>query len=191
MMQSAVVTDVRQVAYRALLTYATRRGFNEHALASMLASYLCGESDMPVRLGLDDVNFAQMLSFHFPGYAWPDVGGPGEWDASGMPEKGELESLLLDYAAPHVKLQPWWIGIVIAGCAGRDHMWRDMGLFERRDLSLLLQENFPQLAAKNDRDMKWKKFIYKQLCEREGIIACPAPTCDQCASFKECFSPED
>jgi nitrogen fixation protein NifQ len=51
-------------------------------------------------------------------------------------------------------------------------------------------ENFPHLAAKNDRDMKWKRFLYRQLCEREGIHICPAPSCQVCTDYAKCFAPE-
>jgi len=32
-----------------------------------------------------------------------------------------------------------------------------------------MRRNFPPLAARNRKDMKWKRFLYKQLCEAEGI----------------------
>ncbi|GBE11207.1 nifQ [bacterium BMS3Abin12] len=51
--------------------------------------------------------------------------------------------------------------------------------------------NFPELAARNDRNMKWKKFLYKQLCEREGIHACRAPSCQVCIDYAQCFGPEE
>jgi NifQ len=35
-----------------------------------------------------------------------------------------------------------------------------------------LQTHFPTLAAKTIGDMKWKKFFYRQLCERAGIPIC-------------------
>jgi len=54
-----------------------------------------------------------------------------------------------------------------------------------------MTRNFPVLAAKNDRDMKWKKFLYKQLCQREGIYICRAPSCEVCADYAKCFGPEE
>jgi nitrogen fixation protein NifQ len=38
--------------------------------------------------------------------------------------------------------------------------------------------------------MKWKKFFYRQLCEREGIPVCNAPNCAVCADMALCFGPE-
>ena len=72
-----------------------------------------------------------------------------------------------------------------------DHLWQDLGLWSRQDLSALMADNFPALKAKNDRDMKWKKFLYKQLCNQEGIYTCRSPSCEVCADYQACFGPED
>jgi nitrogen fixation protein NifQ len=80
---------------------------------------------------------------------------------------------------------------IAAGCLGDQHLWRDLGLHDRPTLRLLFEEYFPSLAARNDRDMRWKKFLYKCLCRWEGFHVCRAPSCDECSSYEECFSPED
>ena len=58
-----------------------------------------------------------------------------------------------------------------------DHLWQDLGLPARGELTALMRRNFPTLAARNVKDMKWKRFLYKQLCEAEGIYTCRAPSC--------------
>ncbi|WP_429451885.1 nitrogen fixation protein NifQ [Paraburkholderia sp. WC7.3g] len=35
--------------------------------------------------------------------------------------------------------------------------------------------------------MKWRKFLYKQVCEREALIICKA---SNCGDFADCFGPE-
>lgn len=82
-------------------------------------------------------------------------------------------------------------GIVAAGCFGDQHLWRDLGLSDRLQLRALFETYFEPFAARNDRDMRWKKYIYRRLCRWEGFDACPFPTCTECPSFAECFSPED
>jgi nitrogen fixation protein NifQ len=72
-----------------------------------------------------------------------------------------------------------------------DHLWQDRGLWSRADLIALMRRNFPALARRNVKDMKWKRFLYKQLCEAEGIFTCRAPLCEACADFHVCFVPED
>ena len=51
--------------------------------------------------------------------------------------------------------------------------------------------HFSALALRNNQDMKWKKFLYKQLCEQEGINACRAPSCEVCTDYLKCFGPEE
>lgn len=64
--------------------------------------------------------------------------------------------------------------IVSRAYQGNDHLWQEMGLWSRDQLSALMLRNFPSLAQRNMQDMKWKKFIYKQLCDAEGIYTCRA-----------------
>lgn len=72
-----------------------------------------------------------------------------------------------------------------------DHLWQDMGLACRGDLSALIAELFPALHARNTRSMRWKKFFYRELCEAEGFVLCAAPSCGACADHAACFGPED
>ena len=70
-------------------------------------------------------------------------------------------------------------------------MARVGGLPSRTDLSLLIAHWFPTLAARNGQNMKWKKFLYKQLCLREDLLICKAPTCGVCTEYAVCFGPQD
>lgn len=80
---------------------------------------------------------------------------------------------------------------VATACMGDNHLWQDMGLPNRGALSELMRTRFPALAAKNTEDMKWKKFFYKQLCERADIFICKSPSCGVCVDYDRCFGPED
>jgi len=182
--------EARQMVFSELMATSTG-GENAVYLASMLASWLTGEGVLPERMGLTPESFAAMMRRFFPDFSLPRTRGGGGDPLSDMPERQELAALFAENYADTDEQRVWIADIVIAGCAGHHHLWEDLGLFCRRDLSAMMQANFPPLAERNARDMKWKKFIYKQLCEREGIIACPAPTCDACADFKVCFAPED
>lgn len=81
-------------------------------------------------------------------------------------------------------------GTVAAGCLGEQHLWRDMGLPDRATLRALLETYFAPFAEGNHRDMRWKKYIYRRLCRWDGFEACRAPSCGECDSYDECFSPE-
>ncbi|MCH2242435.1 MAG: nitrogen fixation protein NifQ, partial [Aquabacterium sp.] len=84
----------------------------------------------------------------------------------------------------------WAAHAVATASLGDDHLWQDLGLPSRAVLGELMQRCFPTLAARNTRDMKWKKFLYKQLCEREGLFICKAPSCQACSDQPLCFGPE-
>jgi nitrogen fixation protein NifQ len=103
----------------------------------------------------------------------------------------DLRELLLANRNGRHDSEIWLADILIAGCLGDDHLWQDLGLWNRADLSQLMHQNFRSLALRNDKDMKWKKFLYKQLCETEGIYTCRAPSCAVCADYANCFGPED
>ena len=108
-----------------------------------------------------------------------------------IPELDDIEHLLLDYRAGGRDSEVWLARIAACGCAGRDHLWQDLGLANRKELSLLMESAFPTLAELNVGDMKWKKFIYRQYCARDGIYVCPAPSCGVCIDYAKCFAPEE
>jgi nitrogen fixation protein NifQ len=78
---------------------------------------------------------------------------------------------------------------LVAGCAGENHLWEDMGLPDRETLSRLIRHYFPALFHKNKANMRWKKFFYKQLCDRVESRVCKAPSCGECIDYASCFGP--
>lgn len=171
---------------------ACARGLpNDDLLACMLATGSQGGGGLPPDLGLGAAALGDLLERHFPGAQWPLPAPVDAPNAERQSELGDLVRLLLAHRAQADLSEPWIARIVAAGCMGRDHLWQDLGLWSRRDLSVLMAANFPELAARNDRDMKWKKFLYKQLCIQEGIHTCRAPSCEVCADYVHCFGPEE
>ena len=160
-------------------------------LAQIVSSWLVGEGVLPDRLGLSAAQF-QALCVKYPASELPEIAPSGSsLDFSRMLEKQDLEQLLRHFAAPDIAETEWLIAIIVAACLGSDHLWQDLGLWSRKELSAMLQHNFPDLAARNSKDMKWKKFLYKQLCEAEGLYVCRAPSCEVCQDYQQCFGPED
>lgn len=156
-------------------------------LASILAGQASGAGCLPADLGLGPERHAEMLAACFPGADVPATQRP----ATPIPELDDLEKLLRDHRADRSPAETWLATIVATACAGADHLWQDLGLTRRAELSQLMEVNFPALAALNSGDMKWKKFLYRQLCAREGIYVCPAPSCGVCKDFAQCFGPEN
>ncbi len=103
-------------------------------------------------------------------------------------EQQELTALLEQYRNPEV--DPVLSVIIATGCLGGDHLWRDLGFDNRDWLSEMMAVAYPELKAKNSKDMKWKRFLYKQLCETGGHYVCRAPSCEECATYADCFGPE-
>ena len=164
----------------------------EETLARILSSWVFGAGAMPEWLGLGRERFAEMLDGHFPGLKVDEFNHLGAaLPAERLDEMDDLYRLLLLNRSGRHDSEFWMVDIVIAGCLGNDHLWQDLGLWQRADLSRLMQDNFSSLAGRNDKDMKWKKFLYKQLCETEGIYTCRAPSCAVCADYEHCFGPED
>jgi len=156
-------------------------------LASMLAGRALNEGIMPAMLGLPAADFEPLWRAYFPGPHLRLENGATE----DIPEIDDLIALLLDYRGGPAQSFDWMARIVAYGCAGRDHLWQDLGLANRGELSVLMTCAFPALAAENTGDMKWKKFIYRHYCQRDGIYVCPAPSCGECADYAKCFAPEE
>lgn len=184
----------REALFATLMVHVrdgVRSDVNAGFVAQMLASWQTGEGGLPAGMGLTPESYDAMTVHFFSGISLRKrTDASFDW-LEAMPEKAELDMLFEHYAVDTHPQRQWIASMVIAGCLGHRHLWEDLGLFSRADLTAMIAENFPALAEKNTRDMKWKKFIYKQLCEREGIIACPAPTCDACADFHVCFGSEE
>ncbi len=181
---------MRQQHYQQLI--ACSNGLpNSEFLAQIIASWLEGEGALPNFLGLIDLEFHQLLAYYFPNYFISIFPLKRKIDFSRMTEKGELQQFLRHFAVQQNDEIEWLISIIVAACLGENHLWQDLGLFSRDALSALLKKNFPEMAAQNVYDMKWKKFIYKQLCDAEGIYVCRSPSCEYCTDYLNCFGDED
>ena len=164
----------------------------EAALARILASWSLGMGGMPDYLGLSEADFLRMMAYSFPDYDVDELNQKGDpIDVQRLDESEDLRKLLMNNRTGNSDSEIWMVDIVIAGCLGNDHLWQDLGLWKRADLSKLMKDNFLPLASRNVKDMKWKKFLYKQLCETEGIYTCRAPSCEACADYNNCFGPEE
>ncbi|XSG84964.1 MAG: nitrogen fixation protein NifQ [Methylohalobius sp. ZOD2] len=179
-------------AVHARLIGLTRGLPNDDLFARILASRACGQGVLPSGLGLTPGNYARMIARHFPGLDWPM---PDFGDRDKAREEAllldDLRRLLLSFRAGRDLSECWLADTVAAGCMGSDHLWQDLGLGCRADLSRLIGINFPGLSQRNDKDMKWKKFLYKQLCVLEDLNLCRAPSCEECSDYGNCFGPED
>lgn len=105
-------------------------------------------------------------------------------------EEPDLRAMILDHRAGQAEEEEWLAAIVARRCNAANHLWQDMGFAGRSDLGTLFRRHFPALVAANSGDMKWKKFFYRQLCQREGFLLCKSPNCDCCDDHDACFGGE-
>ena len=180
---------------------------NARLLSQLLHSQRQGKGCLPYCLGLMPLDFVwllhqylsdsplleQLIDPNSPGNQMAMEKGSMRQDLLQMRQDEWLEvrDLVLAARAGKSDFEVPLAGILAAGCLGGDHLWRDLGLKSRMELSELMSCHFPELAARNSGDMKWKKFFYKQLCEQEGGYVCRAPTCEQCTAYNDCFGPEE
>lgn len=159
-------------------------------LARMLAAQAEGHSVLDARLGLEPPAFSLLMRRYFPHAGACLNALPSGLGAPPAPERAQLRQLMLGFRAARDESEVWLAEILAAGCNGQEHLWYDLGLWSRMDLQTLLIHNFPGLARKNHLDMRWKKFLYRQLCMDTGLTYCRTPSCAACADFAECFAPE-
>ncbi|WFU51759.1 nitrogen fixation protein NifQ [Sinorhizobium terangae] len=169
--------------------------FDEHVLACVLSRALeeieAGEATATEATGLSRVELLDILTRSFPtslihGFSLEEVTDPEIGT-----EEELLRGLLLTHARPGDPASARFAKIIARRALRNDHLWQDLGLFDRSELSRLLATHFPNLAAGNTGNMKWKKYLYSKLCEAEGFSLCAAPSCRECHEFKGCFGSEE
>ena len=145
----------------------------------------------PLVRGLTEARFQRLMNEIFDDCALTNGEAPTGPRPADADEFDDLVALLLDHRAEPTEERAWLAFAMASAAMGEDHLWQDMGLPSRDVLSDLIGEHFPALRAANAGNMKWKKFFYRQLCQRAGVPICKAPHCAECADFPLCFAPED
>lgn len=101
-----------------------------------------------------------------------------------------LRELLARYATSGSWFEVQLAALIARRAMHPNHLWQDLGLRGRGELSALMARHFAPLAARNMRDMKWKKFFFRMICRDEGFRLCTAPSCSECDDFAVCFGDE-
>ncbi|GEO40937.1 hypothetical protein SAE02_50850 [Skermanella aerolata] len=204
-MQEPVALADAAALYAAMMAGATDPANPDtHVFACIVSARATGCADpLDDAVGLSPADLDLLLARHFAGleadtntarYITARHGrrvGKGVSDLVLAEEVDDLRTLLLDHRTADLPETAWMASAVARACLFPDHLWQDLGLTSRKDLSGLLSRHFGPLAVKNTGYMKWKKFFYKQLCDREGLNLCKAPSCGVCADYKVCFGPEE
>ncbi|WP_084170058.1 nitrogen fixation protein NifQ [Paraburkholderia ferrariae] len=102
-----------------------------------------------------------------------------------------MREFLAAHAAPGVHSEDArsLAAIVANACLRPDHLWRDLGLCGRDDVTAMLERYFPALVARNVEGLRWKKLLARELALATGAMPGPAPGCPGCEDFGFCFPP--
>jgi nitrogen fixation protein NifQ len=183
--------------YARLTGHGTAHGaelFDLHLIACMVAIATQeahgGIAPLTAGLGLESWEVRALFLLMFPG-AITEIDGMDMTPAPPEEDEHALRDVLWYNCARGDTFGRLLVRIVARRCQRPNHLWQDLGLGSRRELSLLMQKHFPALAERNVNDMKWKKFFYRAICSSTGFSLCPAPVCSECDDFEDCFGAED
>lgn len=164
--------------------------FDIHVLASLIAIAAAQSSAVHTQLGLSVGDFQALLDRCFPGahdvFCGCDNDQAGEEDN----EVAMVRELLLAYRSTEGEESRWLASMIARRAVEPNHLWEDLGLRNRGELSRLLMRHFAPLATQNTRNMRWKRFFYRMLCEADGMALCTTPVCTDCTDFDLCFGEE-
>jgi nitrogen fixation protein NifQ len=164
--------------------------FDRHVLASILAAAVMDGGPLAERVGLSEQDLNDLLARNFPSamvraFAWLPRSASGSEDETIM-----VRDLLLAQRSTAGDVGHWLAAMVARRAMEPNHLWEDLGLRERSELSRLLARHFAPLAQRNTANMRWKRFFYRMLCEDDGFVMCTTPVCTECNDFDLCFGEE-
>lgn len=164
--------------------------FDRHVLACVLAASAMDGGQLPERAGLTNQELDALLVQYFPSTPVRSC----TWrEQSALPAPDEtivVRDLLLAQRSTHGEVGGWLATMIARRAMEPNHLWEDLGLRERDELSRLLMRHFGPLAARNTKNMRWKRFFYRTLCEDDGLVMCTTPVCTKCNDFDLCFGEE-
>lgn len=168
--------------------------FEAHVFASILAlsseEAAAGATRLDETCGLDSGALAQLVGRMFPGASGAMLPACGRQPELAADEASLIDLLIVCRSGPGD-----WTAILAAMIARRaqrpNHLWQDLGLRNRGELSRLMLRHFAPLARRNSKDMKWKKFLYRTICRDNSYSLCAAPCCSECHDFDLCFGEEN
>jgi nitrogen fixation protein NifQ len=167
--------------------------FDGHVLACVFAigvTESTSEVSLAEALGISGKALRGVISHYFPGAIGQLETFGLDRDVSVADEEQSLRMLLQRSRSTPAPLSAL-LAIIVARRAMRpNHLWQDLGLANRSELSALMQRHFAPLALRNNQDMKWKKFFYRMICSDDSYRLCLAPSCSECCDFDGCFGDE-
>lgn len=167
---------------------------DRHLFACALAVGIEEASRPAEAIGLTDSDVETLLRTFFPAVG-PDLlaDRQGARPISPPEINEEVLSLLLEHVPTtqdpqRISVATYLCHILAARAAHPGHLWVAMGLFDRTELTAAIRRHLPTLATANNQNMRWKRYLYKQVCDRNGGTLCKAPSCGACSDYFLCFA---
>lgn len=180
-----------------------RSSANQIFFIQIISAQLTGKAALPHGLGLNSASYNELIE-HLTSSKLNQLESMWEKSEQGVihqrakiyrelldlrgEERNELVNLLYSHANEEINDAMQMAVIVATACLTSFHLWHSLGLQDRTQLNALIKYNFPNLHAKNTKNMRWKRFFYRCLCEQGGDYICKTPTCEACHSYSECFA---
>jgi nitrogen fixation protein NifQ len=166
--------------------------FDRHVLASILAVAAMEEGAVAARAGLTAADLVSLMAQWFPvaggsGIAWFTQDKDKDIDDD---EVAMVRDLLLAHRSSEGDVGRWLAAMIARRAMEPNHLWEDLGLRDRSELTRLLSRHFVPIANRNTQNMRWKRFFYRALCESDGFVMCTTPVCTECRDFDLCFGDE-
>jgi nitrogen fixation protein NifQ len=141
-------------------------------------------------LGLGRSELDALIARHFPG-AVTRAGLPHAmlWSPH-WSFVSELRALLIAHdvtVVTHPADAHCLATIIAAACLRPDHLWRDLGLSGREDVTAILERHYPRLVERNVHGLRWKKFLAQEVSLAHGRAVTGAPGCPGCEDFGFCY----
>jgi nitrogen fixation protein NifQ len=166
------------------------RDFDAHIFACLLALAATEEGTLGERLGLGCDDLAALVERWFLHMRSTLSMSPAPRTGTEDDEIAMLRDLLLAHRSTAGDESRWLATMIARRAMEANHLWENLGLRDRSELSRMLARHFAPLAARNTKNMRWKRFFYRTLCEDDGLVMCSTPVCTSCRDFDLCFGDE-
>jgi len=164
--------------------------FDRHVLASILAVAAMENGAVAERAGLAAADFASLMAQWFPAACGKGVVWQARETEADDDEIAMVRDLLLAHRSSEGDAGRWLAAMIARRSMEPNHLWEDLGLRDRSELTRLLARHFGPIAVRNTKNMRWKRFFYRMLCEDDGLVMCSTPVCTNCNDFNLCFGDE-
>ncbi|WP_020677901.1 nitrogen fixation protein NifQ [Geopsychrobacter electrodiphilus] len=186
--------------YRALIDSAPAHGMSHedrHLFACLLAVADQEPTLLHQALNISELMLDTLLLMVFPAVEKQQIfAKPGHKTARPPEINPQVQELLLSFIRRDSFGCAQFASLALARmiavrAAQPGHLWIAMGLFQRPQLSAAIGRHLPLLLAANAKKMRWKRYLFKQVCEFNGGKMCKSPVCGDCSDYALCFAPEE